>query len=545
MKFGQLRASAAAALLVLPAYTTAQTRTAELFEALESAPEPVGILRVDLLEDALVAGEPWTLSLRLAPGRAVSLRALSRESAWGGGWVWTGTVAGDPLGSATFSVIGDVVAGSLRIGRELWAIEPARPGLHRLRQVDEDALPACGGAVAVAPADLGQSLLHAPANLGGTSFQTIDVLVLYTVDAANAEGGTGPIEAKINLAVAETNQAYANSQVNQRLRLVHQTIAASYDETGDFNTELDRLRVQGDGFLDEAHALRNQYCADFVVLIVAGTQYCGIGYLMQVPDVSFESYAFSVTSRVCATGYYTFGHELGHNMGCHHDRFNATVGSYPFSYGYRTPDNQWRTVMAYAPGTRVQMFSNPNVQFAGQAMGIADPSPNSAENWKSLNLTAPVVADFRPACPGTWLTYCSAGTTSNGCVASISAAGAPSASAGSGFTLTISVVEGQKQGIVFYGLSGRNQSPWGAGSSSYLCMLVPTQRMGVQNSGGNFSWCDGSLSQDWCAFVASDPGALGAPFSSGQAVQTQAWFRDPGSPKTTSLSDALEFIVAP
>lgn len=545
MKFGQLRVSAAATVAVLSTIAAAQTRPDELFETLEATPHPVGIVRFDLLESALTAGEARTLSLGLAPGRSITLHTFSRAGAWGGGAVWTGAVAGDALGRATLSVTDDVMVGSLRVGRELWAIEPARPGLHRLRQIDENALPACGGAVPVSPSDLGESPLHAPAHLGGTSFQTIDVLVLYTPEAVLAEGGTTQIEAKINLAVAETNQAYANSHVDQRLRLVHQALASGYAETGDFSTELERMRIDGDGFIDEAHSLRNQYCADFVVLIVASVQYCGIGYLMTVPDVSFAPDAFSVTSRVCATGYYTFGHELGHNMGCHHDRQNATVGAYPFSYGYRTPDSQWRTVMAYAPGTRVQLFSNPNVLVAGQPMGIADPSPNSAENWKSLNLVAPVIADFRPACPGTWLTYCTAGTTANGCSGSISAAGVPSASASSGFTLTIAYIEGQKQGIVFYGISGRNQSNWGACSSSYLCLLVPTQRMGVQNSGGTFSWCDGSLNVDWCTFIASAPGALGAPFSAGQAVQAQAWFRDPGSPKTTSLSDALEFVVAP
>jgi hypothetical protein len=50
---------------------------------------------------------------------------------------------------------------------------------------------------------------------------------------------------------------------------------------------------------------------------------------------------------------------------------------------------------------------------------------------------------------------------------------------------------------------------------------------------------------DWNSYVANDPGALGAPFSVGQLVQAQAWFRDPPSPKTTMLSDALEFAVCP
>jgi hypothetical protein len=376
----------------------------------------------------------------------------------------------------------------------------------------------------------------------------LNVLVVYTAEARVAEGGVAAIQTKIILAVAESNQAYANSQVSQRLNLVHQYESPSYVENGDFSVELSRVATQNDGFLDEVHALRDQYCADLVVMIVAGSQYCGIAYLMTAPaSVAAKTIAFSVTSRICATGYYTFAHELGHNMGCHHDRQNAGFESpaYPYSYGYRTPDNAYRTIMAYAPGTRIQFFSNPNIVYAGHVIGVAEPAPDSAENWKSLNNTAPIVAQFRGPCPGTWETYCTAGTTTNGCSAVISASGTPSASASSGYLISVTQVEGLRQGILFYGVNGRAALPWASGSTSYLCVALPTQRMGPQGSGGNLNACDGSFAKDWCAFRAANPSALGAPFASGDVVDVQAWFRDPPSPKTTSLSDALEFVASP
>ena len=142
-------------------------------------------------------------------------------------------------------------------------------------------------------------------------------------------------------------------------------------------------------------------------------------------------------------------------------------------------------------------------------------------------------------------TYCTAGTTSNGCVASISGTGAPSATAGSGFTITASALEGQKQGILFYGINGRLAQPWAVGSSSLLCVKSPSQRMGAQSSGGTTGACDGTLSVDWCQFIASHPTALGNPFTAGNIVQAQGWFRDPPSPKTTSLTNAVEFVVQP
>jgi hypothetical protein len=144
-------------------------------------------------------------------------------------------------------------------------------------------------------------------------------------------------------------------------------------------------------------------------------------------------------------------------------------------------------------------------------------------------------------------TYCTAGTTGNGCVASISGTGTPSATAGSGFNITVINVEGQKQGILFYGINNTGFSPsvWGNGGTSYLCAKAPLQRMGVQNSGGTINACDGTLSTDWNTYRANNPTALGSPFAAGQVIFAQGWFRDPPSPKTTSLSNGLKFTLGP
>lgn len=138
--------------------------------------------------------------------------------------------------------------------------------------------------------------------------------------------------------------------------------------------------------------------------------------------------------------------------------------------------------------------------------------------------------------------YCTAGTTSNGCVASISGNGTPSASSSSAFSITVAGVEGQKQGILYYGVNGATAVPWGAGSS-LLCVRPPTQRTGSQFSGGAAGACNGVLSLDWNAWVSANPSALGQPLTVGATVWAQGWFRDPPAPKTTNLSNALEFTL--
>jgi hypothetical protein len=71
--------------------------------------------------------------------------------------------------------------------------------------------------------------------------------------------------------------------------------------------------------------------------------------------------------------------------------------------------------------------------------------------------------------------YCTSGTSSHGCNASVQANASPSLSYANPCNITVTHVEGQKAGILFYGLA-RTASSWcapGAGSS-FLCVKAPT-----------------------------------------------------------------------
>lgn len=144
--------------------------------------------------------------------------------------------------------------------------------------------------------------------------------------------------------------------------------------------------------------------------------------------------------------------------------------------------------------------------------------------------------------PGAVKSYCTSGTTTHGCQATLDASGMPSVAQTSGFVLTASNVEGDKSGILFYGVDGRVANPWGA---SFLCVRAPVQRTDVTHAGGVNGQCNGVIALDWLAYTATHPGALGAPFSVGRQVNAQCWFRDPPAPVTTNLSDALEFFACP
>jgi hypothetical protein len=310
---------------------------------------------------------------------------------------WSGHIEGAPRSQVTLVVEDGVMVGNLRVADSHFQIRYLGADLHVVQQIDESRFPPDGDPIPV----------YLPA--GGTGADLpitspddgsiLDVMVIYTPAARAAAGGTTAMNALINLAAAETNTAYARSGVFPRLRVVHGE-EVSYTESGNFFTDLDRLTNPSDGFMDNVHALRNVHGADLVSLIVEGTSLCGIAWLMTTQSNAFEAFAFSVVARICASGNYTFGHELGHNMGLQHDRADAPAdGVFPFSHGYVDIVHNFRDIMGTQTScvscVRIQNFSNPNVTFNGFPTGVPQGSPQSADAAASLNATAFTVANWR------------------------------------------------------------------------------------------------------------------------------------------------------
>ncbi|MCP5052544.1 MAG: hypothetical protein GY940_35575 [bacterium] len=327
------------------------------------------------------------------------------ETAGRGHITWTGHLEGIKHSQVLLVYKDGIMSGNISFPGAFYQVRFAGNGLHSIVQLERSKFERCAGpetpgtdAVTVTGTD---PFLSPPLEVGtqADSGSSIDVLVVYTETARLAVGGTTAMENLIALAVQETNNGYADSGVTQRLNLVH-TAEVSYSEASfNYSTALDRLQRTGDGHMDDVHTLRNTYGADEVVLLVNAGGFCGIGYVMQSVSASFDAWAFSIVRWSCATGNYTFGHELGHTMGCAHDRANAgTVGAYSYSYGYQAPDETFRTIMAYdCPGgcTRLNNWSNPEKQYGGQAMGVDSADPAAADNRKTLNNTANTVANFR------------------------------------------------------------------------------------------------------------------------------------------------------
>ena len=137
--------------------------------------------------------------------------------------------------------------------------------------------------------------------------------------------------------------------------------------------------------------------ADVAALLVVDADYCGIAYL----DTIMSKYTFSITAKDCAVGYYVFGHEVGHNVGCHHDPATSTNDIYPYAHGHLIASGNGysgqQSIMSYsAPGheTRANYWSNPNVihPLTGTPTGVADLSDN-ARLWQEKRASLAAVGN--------------------------------------------------------------------------------------------------------------------------------------------------------
>lgn len=260
-----------------------------------------------------------------------------------------------------------------------------------------------GAAAKAAPQQGGTQLQRASETPGGIE---IDVLGVYTTDLKALRGGVAAVEAEFSHQMTVTNLAYSDSGLAVRFRLAGlREVPFAEDMTNNDVLYAVTDNNLPDGF--DLRALRDQLAADLVAVLRPyrdGHGSCGVAWLNGGglnPLTPSEGFGFSV-NNVEPCGAYVLAHELGHNVGSHHDAGTAgdSYGAYPYSYGYRQDGPPaFATVMAYQQNSQVRLgqFSRPGgTACLGAACGVAD----EADNVRSLDQMAPRIARFRDP-PGT------------------------------------------------------------------------------------------------------------------------------------------------
>ena len=380
----------------------------------------VDVARLDAVKATIESGEPARLDLNLFDDvrlRAVDLRMAPTSS---GGYSLSGRLEGVLFGTAVLVVKGDIVVGSVRSASGTYTVD-VNGGVGHIREVDPSTLLPLGEPLLPPQSTLNPFNATRPADQSSVSEDesVVDVVVLYTPAVRDTVGGIFAAHSLAELMVAETNQAYRDSGVDLQVFLTR-TVEVDYVEAGASIIDLSRLAIPDDGYMDEAHELREKTGADLVHLIATSRDVCGIAYLMSSPTRNFQRLGFGLTSYEC--GGVVFAHELGHNMGLRHDRYiDAGNTPSPYSHGYvnqRTFEegapnsSRWRTVMAYPHQCRdagftcprLLRFSNPDLTYEGDPMGIAGESGSfavdgPADARRTLNDTRDIVGSFREAGP--------------------------------------------------------------------------------------------------------------------------------------------------
>ena len=337
------------------------------------------------------------LSANLPENNNIQIEKKEVTERSGGLYSWKGSFQKQE-GNADFVVHNDMITARIANFKYVYLIYPLTNGLHVLLECDNDNMPLDEslsgykqmleqGAKTAAEKEARHLDLEAPQN-GSKSVLAGDckVRILVMYDDAAASNMADPI-GFVNSCIDITNTAYNNSSLSFNVELA---VATQETYAGALNSSVDKVRFHdnGDGYLDNVFDLRSYFDADMCILILENLQsgICGEAY-----TVANSNYTdpFCVVTRGCSVGNLSFPHELGHLYGCRHDPYvDNTSTPYAYGHGYAYLPSRWRTVMAYnnictatAPGTgctRIPYFSNPSVNYNGNATGVAGTNNNKA-----------------------------------------------------------------------------------------------------------------------------------------------------------------------
>ena len=240
---------------------------------------------------------------------------------------------------------------------------------------------------------------NTPVN-SSNSLTTIDLLIVYTEEAAKwANTYSTNINHVINLAIASANEVMENSQTNVVFNVVHQ-YQTNYEEVNNDN-DLRWLSIS-----DEIRERRRSSKADIVVLLANISFTGGLAYLLTNSNGSENEAAFSLVRVQQAASVFTFVHEIGHNMGAHHNRDqqtqpgpNRSLGNYTSGWRGTISGRKRCTVMSYNEGseygeaenyTYIPYFSSPDITVNGVTIGNAA----TMDNARIIRQTKDAIADY-------------------------------------------------------------------------------------------------------------------------------------------------------
>lgn len=345
------------------------------------------------------------------------------------GFTWSGKILNAPGYIVLIHRQGQT-AGFVQIGPDFYEISPIDNNYQFLikRKNDIPAMNYC---------PVGEGTQDPPPEPGcdydpGTNFcpATITVLLILTPEAAEiVEDIYGSVDNFALLGQASVNTAFWNSDIPNKEIRVKWVVKSGFPFSSPPNLPLDF-----DELPDFAEPERTIHKADLVSFVphiiypVGG----GVGNL---PDVPNPAQAFSIITIPAYMGLYGFAHEIGHNLGCHHnwpfdlgnDQDDVCAHAYrwlPFDLQLPFITQQiesWRTIVGKYYGTGevvgieleedvfyflelltdypILHYSNPIINYDGERTGRPDDEfyDYPADNANQIRAVGCAVDDYNPA----------------------------------------------------------------------------------------------------------------------------------------------------
>lgn len=227
-----------------------------------------------------------------------------------------------------------------------------------------------------------------------TKVVAVRVLAFYTPKAGQVYG-KDDLQRKLASQLIAANQVYAESKVYLKFQLAALLEWTGYEEQGVSLTDAVNFAVAVES--PGLQGVLKKYKADLVSLLVTETgEFRARGYQLEFPGQfprgipSLFGYN-DLELRVVA-------HEFGHNLGADHEPGNTDgrQNQWPYAFGHQEP-GRFSSLMAYWNHCDpyclpwLPWFSNPDLEYQGQPLGIA----NERDNHRAVNNNRRNIAAIR------------------------------------------------------------------------------------------------------------------------------------------------------
>lgn len=314
------------------------------------------------------------LAIELEPTVRVSLRRRAvgvrgpNDYTWFGG---TGTSI-----SAILVVRDGRVAGTVETPAANYQLVPAQDGSTRIVRLRAGTPPELV---------VRKPLVPPPPRPRPDGPVVVQLLVAYTKAVSCARPDT---QAFVQLLVDQLNAIGSNSGV--RTRFVHRQLLVNEVEDLDLHNSAARLVDEKQAYMRPVRANRRN--ADLVILLQDATQGASTTGVSDNPR--FEArYAYSVVHHAAADAYFTFAHEVGHQLGVLHE----DDAQESHAHAHAVVEDKLATVGATCQSCRLTMhWSTPSKQIAYEGSMC----PLGTESWnnsaRAIDEMAPTVGAYRP-----------------------------------------------------------------------------------------------------------------------------------------------------